>query len=199
MPTDRSPLTAEEIAAQQAAYPPWLKLTPKQREEDAALQVQLASAGPRAHLNREEVQLMRAAALQHHARAQLLSEHSSDDEVLQARATMAEGLALAGEFREAADIHPHEVHRNRFSAIADAIERDDDERCKCVPAEHKVDDKTVTVHNRNITETVMSKKHGKLMPLIKCQCGDENVRAPGEQTGKRQQAVKTAMREAHRR
>lgn len=200
---DRQPLTPEQVAAQQAKLPPWLKLTPAQREEDKALQTALATVGALGHPTREEKILMRAAALQHHARTQLaVAEfHTSDDEIEQAKRTLAEGLAMAGDYREAANLHPDQEPALRFAQIADAIEKDDAERCDCVPAEHEITEadgtKTkVTIHPRHIRMAVFSKKHGKIMPLIKCQCGDENVRALGPETAARAALVAKARQEA---
>lgn len=149
----------------------------------------------------EERHLMRAVSLQHHARTQLaVAEwHTSPEEVEQAKRTLAEGLAMAGDFREAADLHPDGAQALRFAQIADAIEKPD-KACDCVPAEAELNGEKITTHPRFVSERVYSKKHGgKLMPLIRCrECGDENVRALGTATAERSAAVTKAMREAHR-
>lgn len=166
--------------------PIWLRRTPEQKAKDDALQETLRSAyGPGVHPNPTERHLMRAAAVARSAQAHL--EHlrhrpnTHPEQVSAASAQLAEAWAMQGKYSEAADLHPSPDHAERFRAIAAAIERpDDDAGCNC-KIERAQDpargNKQMTISPSHISEIVFSPKHGKLMPLVVCKCGDMNVKA----------------------
>lgn len=199
MPQEKTPLTPEEVKAQQAKLPVWLQLTPAQREEDQALQERLkTAAGPLGHPTREEHLLMRAAALMHHARTQLSDPHHQHnaEAMTQAKRVLAEGLAMSGEYREAADLHPDKEHAAKFAEIADAIESEDVQKCACLPSDVTVNGKTVTLQPRIISEWAFSKRQDKLMPVVRCtQCGNITIGHDSAATTRSAEVAKT-MKEA---
>src|SRR6185369_4629598 len=118
--------------------PIWLRRTEAQQEKDRALQAQLKQAmGPGIRPNPTEQHLLRANAVRVSAEAHLqhLRElrNPKPEHVTGAEAQLAEALAMQGDYQAAAELHPHPEHAARFRAIAEAIERDDDEpACDCV-------------------------------------------------------------------
>lgn len=182
--------------------PRWLRRTPEQQKADDALQARLRSAyGPGIRPTSTERHLMRARAVELSARAQLehaqTDPHAKELHIVSARAQLAEARAAQGHFTEAAEIHPDERHCKRYTAIAAAVERPDDETCDC-PAEtrvpHPADGKTITIQNQNVDEIVFSRKHNRLMPLIACtdrDCGHMNVRPAPQALQRRLSNLKT--------
>lgn len=166
--------------------PVWLRRTPEQQAQDAALQDRLRQAsGPGIRPNPTERYLLRAAAVERSAQAHLdhlhIRPHVDLKHVKAASAQLAEAWAMQGRFSEAAELHPNPERSQRFQRIAEAIERpDDDPGCKC-PVERQADPaqngRMVTITPNNITEIVYSPKHRRLMPLVECRCGDANVKA----------------------
>ena len=163
--------------------PIWLRRTPEQQASDDALQLRLKTAyGPGSRPNPTERHLMRARAVELSARAQL--NHLKDlpdadpKQVETASAQLAEARAAQGHYVEASKIHPSPEHAARFSAIAAAVLRPDDDACGCQDerAIHSVTGKQVVIPVENIDEMVFDPRYGKLLPLVVCRaCGHANV------------------------
>src|SRR5690349_13491537 len=117
--------------------PKWLRRTPEQQAQDDAYQERLRTAkGPHARPTPTEAHLLRAAAVRLSAEAQL--EHLINqpdpkaEHIETALAQLAEAVAMQGDFAAAAELHPVTEHAARYQAIAEAIERDDNEPpCDC--------------------------------------------------------------------
>lgn len=178
--------------------PIWLRRTPEQQAADQALQERLRQAqGPGRRPSRLEAQLIRAEAIKQSATAHLRHLYSDPEanpaHVITAEAQLADALAMEGNFRSAAVLHPNDEQSARYEAIAEAVERDDDERCNCpittVP-DPAASNRTITLVPDTIDEIVFSAKHRKLMPLVRCtQCGDMNVRPAPAQLEERMRRV----------
>lgn len=173
--------------------PIWLRRTPEQQTEDAALQHRLRQAqGPGRRPNPIEARLLRADAIKRSTRAQLQHLYSQPEanplHVRTAEAQMAEALAMEGNYQSAAVLHPDDEQSARFEAIAEAIERDDDGRCNCpvTSAHDATSNRTITLPPDTIEEMVFSQKHKKIMPLVRCtRCGDLNVKTAPAQLDER--------------
>lgn len=188
--------------------PIWLRRTPEQQAQDAALQDPLRqAAGPGIRPNPTERHLLRAAAVERSAQAHLkhlrVRPHTDPSHVRNAEAQLAEAWAAQGKYSEAAELHPTSDHAARFAAIAAAIERDDDApRCDC-PIERVADPaqngRMVTLNADHVSEIVFSRKHNQLMPLISCAaCGDLNVKAAPSHLQERMDKVRATQRDAVR-
>lgn len=157
--------------------------------EAAALQESLRTARGRVHHTPEERQLLRARAIEIAALANL-----AVDDRPEVRAQLADAWADQGRFDEAAKIHPNVDRQRRYTEIAQAIERDDDETCPCEDQTvmDVTQNKNVVVYAQNIDKMVYSRKHRKLMPLVRCACGDLNVRPAPVHLQRRLDNLKTA-------
>lgn len=84
---------------------------------------------------------------------------------------LAETLAMAGEYAEAAKVTPVKELREEYKRIVEAIKRPDDEQCKCDQSNPNI------LTKEGIVKWVWSKKHRQMMPLIACHhCGEWNVK-----------------------
>jgi hypothetical protein len=178
--------------------PTWLRRTPEQQAQDERYQEQLKqAAGPGRRPNPTEAHLLRAAAVRRSAEAQLnyliRLDNANPEHVTNAKAQLADALAAQGHFSDAAEIHPGPEHAAHYRALAEAIERpDDDPGCNC-QTESRLDEtqnRQVPLLNEIVSEFVFSPKHGKLMPVVKCtKCGDLNVKPAPERLARRLQRV----------
>lgn len=171
----------------QDKIPRWLRRTPEQQAADQKLQDDLRSAqGPGMRPNPTERHLLRAAAVRLSAEAQLqqltLDPNPNPVHIEAAEAQLAEALAMEGRYTEAAELHPKQEHADRFAAIAQAIDRDDDEptcQCKVKTGQNEVLGQPVIITGEHISEMVFSQKHQRMMPLLVCShsgCGGMNVK-----------------------
>lgn len=84
---------------------------------------------------------------------------------------LAETLAVAGEYEEAATIHPNLDMRKEYRQIVKAINKPDDVVCKC-----KKTDPTIKT-DESVVRQVWSSKRNQMMPLIRCNhCDSWNVK-----------------------
>lgn len=89
------------------------------------------------------------------------------------REQYAEALAEIGHFEHAAKVTKNKDRRKDYKSIWKAILKDDTERCKCL----KTDFNGVRKNNLFAELEVWSLKHGRRMPLIRCNiCGHRNVK-----------------------
>ncbi len=107
---------------------------------------------------------------------------------------LAEALATMGEFEDALSVLPKSevALRKEYTAILEAVWKDDGARCgeKC---EQAVAANPNLVTHERVHSFVFSKKHGKVMPAIKCaHCGMINVRPMDGTLLARHQARKQA-------
>jgi len=88
------------------------------------------------------------------------------------RDTYAEALASVGKFGEALSAVCCSEKQAFYEAVIKAIDIDDAERCECNA--EKVGDRYI--NPRYVEAEVWSVKHGKQMPVIRCnKCGHRNV------------------------
>jgi hypothetical protein len=166
---------------------------PKREAEDVRLQeIRKASFG-RGRLTEEERLVSRGLALEEIALANLESQltvreqgnnrrakgGATEKMVEEEEARLAEALAMTGRYREAADTHPQKAMAKHYEAIAEAIERDDDEECDCPPMKKRKmkDGREIEVPRRHIAQRVFSPVHGRLVELESCTtCAHMNAR-----------------------
>ena len=156
---------------------------PKVQERAEIMREDLAqrSQSPFASLSPAEHARVRAAQIASEMQADLdringeLKKHPVD-ELKSARvaiaAQLAEQYAVIGRYDLAAQLHPNKAHREEYKDIVDAIDRSDEYACACP------DDRTF------IKAEIYSEKHGRVVPLMKCRCGEMNAR-PFRETDKR--------------
>jgi hypothetical protein len=163
---------------------------PKREAEDARLQEIRRASHTRSKLTEEERLVSRGMALEEIARAniELMGERREQgfnrrawggatvDMVEEEQVKLAEALSMQGRYREAATVHPRKTVANEYEAIAEAIERDDDEECGCRPKKAILKGKEIEVPRQYVKRRVFSPKHGKLVELEACPCGHMNAR-----------------------
>lgn len=90
---------------------------------------------------------------------------------------LADALAMQGKYAEAAEMHHDKHMRKRYRDTAAAIERPDDEECKCKPARAESHGVEIAVPTTHIARMVFSRKHGAMVGLEVCdKCGKRNAR-----------------------
>ena len=97
------------------------------------------------------------------------------DRLMNARLRLADALAHQGRYYEASAevVGWNEDRRQEFSKMHEAVWRDDTDTCPCEPPKGEGEGLT---HDHVMAE-VISEKHDKLMPAIRCNnCGEVNVR-----------------------
>jgi hypothetical protein len=142
-------------------------LTDERLEAAAIEQRQLAERinSPYAHKSPQDIQRFNASILVKEA-AQTGKLHPV------AREQYAEALAELGHFDAAAKATRDKDKRKYYREISQAVNKPDGERCKCPRA--KFGD--VKKNNLFAEAEVWSQKHGKLMPVVRCNtCGHRNV------------------------
>lgn len=182
---------------------PLRERTPEEIRADEDAQELRRASFTRARLTEEERLVSHGMQLEEIARKNiaLLEETGQETKELEVEyARLAEGLALQGRYREAAMIHPDEQRANQFSDILKAIEKADEDECKCPErvveeysdAEGKqrvreitvADKKELKKHPENkrlpkyhTVKEVYSRNHGKVVKLETCiKCGFLNAR-----------------------
>lgn len=105
------------------------------------------------------------------------------------REQYAEALAEIGNYEWAAQVTAEPERQEIYQAIWDAIISDDGDKCECVSADFN----GVRKSHLFAEGDVWSHKHGKLMPIIRCnQCGHRNVRSLPASIAKERDARKRA-------
>jgi hypothetical protein len=91
---------------------------------------------------------------------------------------LAEALSEQGLFMEASTTAKEFDLQSKYSAIHNAIWRDDQEDCACEHMEAMgPGGARVRVLKHGVDALLTSIKHGREMPLVRCRCGHLNVRA----------------------
>jgi tRNA nucleotidyltransferase/poly(A) polymerase len=167
--------------------PPFLQVT----EEQIAISRQIQERAKQAmygrvKANQEEARLIRGITTERFVRAQLeiLAVHPARkgkaELIRRHQARLADAYADQGRYAEAAKTHPVKKRAREYAAIQKAIDRPDDESCGC-PELKEVKDPatgaTLQIPQQNKIEDVFSPKHGRMMPLVRCSCGDLNAKA----------------------
>lgn len=150
--------------------------------EDDKIQELLRASFTRARLTEAERTVSRGVVLQETARANLeaaISDGNEEQAQLE-RWHLADALAMTGEYEQAAALHPVAEEQVRLSAIAEAIERDDAELCDCRPIKTKLNDVDIEVPQSHVAQMIFSKRHGEMVGLEVCACGEANARPVAE-------------------
>lgn len=92
---------------------------------------------------------------------------------------LAEMLAVAGEYEEAAQTTPVVELRKEYRKILKAIDKPDDAVCKC-----KKTDPTLKTEE-SVVRLVWSNKHSQMMPVVRCNyCDSWNVKSEPSELSK---------------
>ena len=164
--------------------PSFLHRTPEQiRDENARQQILRDAALKGAKQTPAEIKIGYAMMAEEAIRGnlELIDAKAQPEVYYETRMQLAEALAEQGKFADAAKIDP------QYQAFADAVTRDDDEVCDCVPDTTELQGQNargenvsqlIEIPNQFIAAEVYSEKHGKIVPLVKCAiCGDINIKA----------------------
>lgn len=134
--------------------PIWLQRTPEQVARDEQLQIERRASFGRVKMTDEERMIARGAQLEEAGRLnletaegdyeRLVSEAIAEGNELEpaqvrdlvqtmrhAQSQLAEGMAMQGKYKRAAKAHPDPNRSLYFKRITEAIDRDDEEDCKC--------------------------------------------------------------------
>lgn len=175
------------------------KRNPERAAEDERVQSARRASHTRARLNDAELQLARGSQLEEVGRGNeeaagrhraahlatpiverkaghILAAAEIGGRGRQARNMRAIGLAKQGRFEEAAEAAADEALRERYVKTAEAINRDDSERCPCPPQKASVNGVEYDVPRDNNLGDVYSPAHGKVVALMVCPCGFWNAR-----------------------
>lgn len=155
----------------------------------------------RVKATQEEARLIRGISTERAVRAQLetLRVHSPRrgraDRVREQLGRLAEALADQGRYAEAAKFHPVKHRQQEFAAVQQAIDKDDGASCGCPEFKDVKDplsNATLRIPQVNKVEDVFSPKHGRMMPLVRCECGDLNVKPLPQVLARRESLSVTA-------
>ncbi len=175
------------------------KLHPQRAEDDARAQAARRASFTRARLNDREQLLARGSQLEEVGRGneEAAGRHRADHlrtpindrrpgHILaaaeiggrerQARNMRAIGLAKQGRYEEAAEVAADEALRTRYTKTAEAIGRDDSERCECPPQKASAGGVEYDVPRDSNLGDVYSRRHGRVVALMACPCGFWNAR-----------------------
>jgi predicted nucleic-acid-binding Zn-ribbon protein len=157
--------------------PSWLARSDTEIAKDEQYQAMRRASFTRAKLTEGERLVSRGASLERTAKGNLriAQEQNNHAQITRETANLADALAMQGRYEEAAQLHPSEDARERYSQIQKAIDLDDSEKCKC--PDTVTDDLSLTP--RFSARTIYSLKHKKTISVITCsKCGHMNAREP---------------------
>jgi hypothetical protein len=177
---------AERVAAK---LPPYLRKSKQEIEAERERQKLLAASFTRARSSPAERMLERGVQMESIARAnvELMEAERRTGKrkgvatkamIDEQRAMLAEGLALQGRFKEAAEVHPSKRKAKEFLDTHDAITRPDS-MCKC-PRDEAADPLTgseLSVSPRRQLKEIYSEKQRGIVALMWCdKCKTLNAR-----------------------
>jgi hypothetical protein len=189
---------------------PFLNDPERVKEDERRQEIRRASFG-RGRLTAEERMVSRGMALEEIARMNvrtmevvreagnnLRAKGGATQEMLdEEKAKLAEAIAKQGRYLEAAEHHPSKRMAAHYRALAEAIERDDDEECKCPPQKATLAGQEIEVDTHNASEIIYSPKHGQGVAVERCtSCGFVNARPARGKVAARLAEVSSRMKEA---
>lgn len=166
------------VMAKSFDFPVWLKGTKEQQEAETERQRLALAAHSRGHLSDAERLVGRGVLLEQTARQNLeIAKGRNKEARILAQNQLAEGLALQGKYAEAAETHTDRVTRKYYRDIVRAINKPDEDRCKCKDSQAKMNGVDLSITPRFERDKVFSPVHGKIVSLVECsKCGDLNAR-----------------------
>ena len=155
--------------------PPFLDRTPEQLEaERRRQQIAREQHLKGARQSRIEVQVARGRDREHAIRANLVEIQPETDLHRDTIVQLADALAEQGRYAEAAELDP------QWRSTAEAIERDDGERCDCTDDADRIrvgnTVQEIEIPHAIVAGEIFSDRHGGPVSLIRCvKCGHENA------------------------
>lgn len=169
-------------------HPSVKRLLERPTTEDDKMQELLRASFTRANLTEAERTVSRAVVLQETARGNLAAAEARDDEdqAQLERWHLADALAQAGDYDQAAKLHPVPEERDRLRAVKAAIKRSDKTLCSCKPIKAKINGVDIEVPTSHVSRMVFSPTHNAMVGLEVCEnCGKMNARPVAERTAGR--------------
>lgn len=159
-------------------FPIWLKGTDVEQAAEAQRQALALASHSRAKLSDAERLIGRGQLLETTARQNLSDAKGQDKEArVLAQSQLADALAMQGQYAEAAKIHPDKHRRKYFRDLGKAIEKPDDEKCKCRDKHIEINKQPVDLTPRLERARIFSPVHGEVVSLVEClKCGHKNAR-----------------------
>lgn len=159
-------------------FPVWLVGSVEQQEAEAQRQALALASHSRAKLSDAERligrgQLLEATARQNHSDAKGRDKAAR----LLAQAQLADAMGMQGRYAEAAKTHPDRHRRKYFRDLGKAIEKPDDEKCKCRDKRIAIEGQSVALTPRFERTRIFSPVHGEIVSVVEClKCHHTNAR-----------------------
>lgn len=156
----------------------WLAGTPEQQAAEAERQALALASHSRAKLSEAERMVGRGKLLEETAQQNIdLAKGRDKAGRILAQAQLADALAMQGRYAEAAQTHPDKHRRKYFRDIGKAIEKPNDEKCKCRDKRISMDNQPVDLTPRFERARIFSPVHGEMVSVVEClRCGHTNAR-----------------------
>lgn len=178
------------IVATQTRLPSFLVRSEERIRQDEESQAQLRASFTRARLTDSERLLAEGARDEGIARANLETQNAlresgenvstrggaNLDMMAAELARLARGLELQGRYAEAAEATTDGAEQKRLRKIAAAVERPDDEFCKCPADRAEIKGQQFEAHPHYEVRKIYSRRHGRAVSLVACRkCGALNA------------------------
>lgn len=159
-------------------HPSIKRLLEKPTTEDEMIQEKRRASFTRANLTEAERIVSRGLALEETALGNLRTalKDGNEEQATLEMWHLADAQALSGNFEGASLAHPIKEERERYRSIKAAIERDDAEMCDCKPKRAELNGVKIDVPVTHISQMIFSPKHGDVVGLEVCKCGEMNAR-----------------------
>lgn len=159
-------------------HPAIKRLLEKPTTEDEKIQELRRASFTRANLTEAERTVSRGTTLQETALNNLMAaiNDGNEDQAVLEKWRLADALAMTGDYDQAIELHPIEEERLRLQALKNAVERDDSDMCDCEPEKAKLNGVDIEIPTTNISRMIFSPKHGEMVGLEVCKCGEMNAR-----------------------
>ena len=159
-------------------FPVWLVGSPEEQAAEEQRQALMCASFTRAKLTEEERLIGRGALLEATARGNLEQSKGKNKEArILHENQLAEAVAMQGRYVEAAEIHNDKRARKHYRDIIKAIEKPDEEKCKCQDSKAKMGELELSITPRFERARIFSPVHGEVVSLVECgKCGHKNTR-----------------------
>lgn len=159
-------------------FPVWLKGTEQEQAAEAERQALALASHSRAKLSEAERMVGRGQLLEKTAQENLDQAKGRDKAArILAQSQLADALAMQGRYAEAAQVHPDKHRRKHFRDLGKAIEKPDEEKCRCKDKHISIDKQPVDLTPRFERARIFSPVHGEVVSVVEClKCKHTNAR-----------------------
>lgn len=166
------------MSAKSFEFPIWLKGSPQEQAAEEQRQALALASHSRAKLSDAERLIGRGQLLETTARQNLLDAKGRDKAArVLAQSHLADALGMQGRYAEAAKTHPDKHRRKYFRDLGKAIEKPDDEKCKCKDKRISIESQPVELTPRFERARIFSPVHGEIVSVVEClKCHHTNAR-----------------------